>query len=262
MTHVLEFAHARTQRRKISIVTAYDAGSARLIAGSSIDAILVGDSVAMVVHGHPTTLTATVDLMAIHTRAVAAGAGGKFVIADLPFLAYRKGLPAAMDAVGVLVASGAQAVKLEGIDGHEEVVRHIVESGVPVMGHVGLTPQSVHRLGGFRLQGRTDTAADVLVRQAQTLEDLGCFAVVIECVPAIVGTRITAAVQIPTIGIGAGPDTDGQVMVLPDLLGLTATRPRFVRPFADGEALFTTALNHFDAAVKSAAYPSESECYR
>src|SRR5581483_10608561 len=153
ITDVREFARRKADGRKISIVTAYDAWSARLIARSSVDAILVGDSAAMVMHGHPTTLGATITVMALHTSAVARAAAGRFVIADLPFLSYRKGITAAIDAVGALVTSGAQAVKLEGVDGHEDVISHIVGSGVPVMGHVGLTPQFVNELGGFRVQG-------------------------------------------------------------------------------------------------------------
>src|SRR5581483_9089615 len=145
--------------RKISMVTAYDAWSARLVARSNVDAILVGDSAAMVMHGHDTTLPATVALMALHTRAVASLAKGKFIVADLPFLSFRKGVRAAMSAVGALVRNGAQAVKIEGVDGHEDVVAHIVQSGVPVLGHVGLMPQSVHQLGGFHVQGRDEEAA-------------------------------------------------------------------------------------------------------
>src|ERR1700730_18190727 len=172
MNSVRDFSRFKAERRRISIVTAYDAWSARLIARSKVDAILVGDSVAMVVHGHPTTLAATVGLMAVHTRAVARCAAGKFVIADLPFLSFRKGIPTAMTAVGALMRSGSQAVKLEGVDGHEAVIRHIVGSGVPVMGHIGLTPQSVNEFGGFRVQGRGDAGAAKLLREAHTLEDL------------------------------------------------------------------------------------------
>src|SRR5690349_14925513 len=153
VTH-LDFARFKAARRKISIVTAYDTWSARLIGRSSIDAILVGDSAAMVMHGHPSTLPATVELMALHTAAVARADTGKFLIADMPFLAVRRGIPAAMDAVAALVTNGAHAVKVEGVDGHEDVIRHIVGSGIPVMGHLGLTPQSVNALGGYRVQGK------------------------------------------------------------------------------------------------------------
>jgi len=263
VTRVLEFAEAKKAQKRISIVTAYDACAARLIATSSVDAILIGDSVAMVVHGHPTTLTATVELMSIHTRAVAVGAGErKFLIADLPFLSYRKGVGAALDAAGALMASGAHAVKLEGVGGHEDVIRQMVGSGIPVMGHIGLTPQSVHQLGGFRVQGRTAAESEALEAQARQLEALGCFAVVLECVPEHLGAQITRSLSIPTIGIGAGAGTDGQVLVLHDLLGLTERRPRFARSFVDGSGLFLSALNTFDAAVKTSEYPLESESYR
>jgi 3-methyl-2-oxobutanoate hydroxymethyltransferase len=262
MHAVDEFARAKAAGRKISIVTAYDAWSARLVARSNVDAILVGDSAAMVVHGHDTTLPATLSLMAMHTRAVARAAAGKFVIADLPFLSYRKGIPAAMSAVGLLVRNGAQAVKLEGVEGHADVIRQIVGSGVPVMGHLGLTPQSVHRFGGFRVQGRSDAAAVTLVEQARALEDLGCFAIVLECVPALLGARLTSELAIPTIGIGAGAATDGQVLVLQDLWGVdSGPAPRFVRRYVDGETVLTDALNAYDSDVKGTRFPGPEESY-
>lgn len=262
MKDVRDFARFKVEGRKISMVTAYDAWSARLIARSTVDAILVGDSAAMVIHGHPTTLAATVGQMAVHTRAVARAAAGRFLIADLPFLSFRKGIGPAMAAVGALVTSGAHAVKLEGMDGHEDVIRHIIGSGVPVMAHIGLTPQSVNRLGGFRLQGRTDGEAATLLRQAHALEDLGCFSIVLECVPAAVAARITSEVAVPTIGIGAGVQTDGQVLVLQDLWGVDASRtPRFVRRYVEGEQLLTNALNDYDRDVKETRFPSAEESY-
>jgi 3-methyl-2-oxobutanoate hydroxymethyltransferase len=262
MHAVNEFARAKAAGRKISVVTAYDAWSARLVARSNVDAILVGDSAAMVIHGHDTTLPATLGLMAMHTRAVAHAADGKFVIADLPFLSYRKGVPAAMTAVGVLVRNGAQAVKLEGVDGHEDVIGQIVGSGVPVMGHLGLTPQSVNGLGGFRVQGRTEVDAAKLAGQAHELERLGCFAIVLECIPAALAAQITSALTIPTIGIGAGPSTDGQVLVLQDLWGVdSGPSPRFVRHYVDGEAVLTNALNEYDADVKETRFPAPEESY-
>jgi 3-methyl-2-oxobutanoate hydroxymethyltransferase len=262
MTSVREFASFKAEKRKISIVTAYDAWSAHLVARSHVDAILVGDSVAMVVHGHESTLAATVDLMALHTRAVSRTSGGKFVIADLPFLSARKGIPEAMTGVGALMTSGAHAVKLEGVDGHEDVVRQIVGSGVPVMGHIGLTPQSVNQFGGFRVQGKEDADAARLVRQAHLLEDLGCFAIVLECVPAPLAARITAELSVPTIGIGAGAATDGQVLVLQDLWGVTdGHRPRFVRRYLEGAHVLTEALDRYDADVKQARFPAPEESY-
>lgn len=262
MQCVREFARFKAEGRKISIVTAYDAWTARLVARSNVDAVLVGDSAAMVMHGHPTTVAATVGLMALHTRAVAGAASGKFVIADLPFLSFRKGIPAAMSAVGALVKSGAQAVKLEGVDGHEDVVQRIVGSGVPVMGHIGMTPQSVNRWGGFRVQGRNEAEAADLLRHAHALEDLGCFSIVLECVPADLAARITSELAVPTIGIGAGIGTDGQVLVLQDLWGVDTTHtPRFVRRYFDGERALTCALNQYDADVKAACFPAPGESY-
>jgi 3-methyl-2-oxobutanoate hydroxymethyltransferase len=262
MNSVRDFARFKAEGRKISIVTAYDSWSARLVARSLVDAVLVGDSAAMVMHGHPTTLPATVGLIALHTSAVTRSAAGKFLIADLPFLSFRKGVRAAMTAVGALMTSGAQAVKLEGVDGHEDVVRRVVGSGVPVMGHVGMTPQSVNQFGGFRVQGKNDADAASLLRQAQTLEDLGCFSIVLECIPAQLAARITSALKIPTIGIGAGAGTDGQVLVLHDLWGVdTRHTPRFARKYIDGEGVLTDALNQYDADVKGARFPTSEESY-
>jgi 3-methyl-2-oxobutanoate hydroxymethyltransferase len=262
MNSVLDFARFKAERRKISVVTAYDAWSARLVARSRVDAVLVGDSAAMVMHGHSTTIPATVELMALHTRAVARSAGGKFLIADLPFLSFRSGIPAAMTAVGALMTSGAQAVKLEGVDGHEDVIERIVGSGVPVMGHIGLTPQSVNEFGGFKVQGRNGADAANLVRQAHALERLGCFSIVIECVPAELAAHITSELRVPTIGIGAGSDTDGQVLVLQDLWGVdTSHTPRFVRRYIDGESVLTNALNQYDEDVKDARFPGREESY-
>ena len=262
LNDVLDFARFKAAGRKISIVTAYDAWSARLVARSNVDAILVGDSAAMVMHGHETTLAATVELMAMHTRAVATSAAEKFVIADMPFLSFRKGVAEAMTAVGALMTSGAQAVKLEGVDGHEDVITQIIGSGVPVMGHIGLTPQSVNRFGGFRVQGRSGADAQRLLREAHALEALGCFSIVLECVPAELAASITLELTIPTIGIGAGLDTDGQVLVLQDLWGVDTTHtPRFVRRYIDGECLLTDALNRYAADVKETRFPSLEESY-
>jgi 3-methyl-2-oxobutanoate hydroxymethyltransferase len=262
MTSVRDFARFKADGRRISLVTAYDAWSARLVARSSVDAILVGDSAAMVMHGEATTLGATVELMAAHTRAVARAAEGKFVIGDMPFLSFRKGITEAMHAVGALVTAGAQAVKLEGVDGHEDVIRHIVGSGVPVMGHLGLTPQSVNQFGGYRVQGRGDAQAAALGRQACALQELGCFAVVLECVPADLAACITSRLGIPTIGIGAGAGTDGQVLVLHDLCGFGDTPgPRFVRRYLDGAGLVTDALNRYAEDVKEARFPDPEESY-
>ncbi len=262
MKSVLEFATAKAEGRKISMVTCYDASLARVLEASAVDCILVGDSAAMVMHGYPDTLAATVELMASHTAAVRRGAPTRFLIGDLPFLSFRKGVPAALDAVAALMRAGAQAVKLEGVTGHEDVITAIAGSGVPVMGHLGLTPQSVNALAGFRVQGRSDEDAARIIADARRLEELGCFALVLECVPAALASRITHALSIPTIGIGAGADCDGQVLVLQDLLGLSnGFRPKFLRTYLDGFGQVRDAVDRFDREVKQGAFPTAAESY-
>lgn len=262
MNNVREFAAAKAEGRRISMVTCYDAALARALEASSVDCILVGDSAAMVMHGHPDTLHATVEMMALHTAAVRRGAPTRFLVGDLPFLSFRRGVPAALDAVAALMRAGAQAVKLEGVAGHEDAISAIVGSGVPVMGHLGLTPQSVHGFGGFRVQGRSDEEARRLFGEARRLEELGCFALVLECVPAALAARVTAALRIPTIGIGAGAACDGQVLVLQDLLGFGGDlHPRFVRSYLDGFGLVRDAVDRFDADVKHGDFPAMAESY-
>lgn len=260
--NIHDFAKRKRQGVPISMVTCYDAWSAALIAETDIDCVLVGDSLAMVVYGHETTLPVDVDTMAAHTAAVRRGAPGKFVIGDMPFLSYRRGLASAVDSVGALMRAGAQAVKLEGAAGNVELIRHLVESGVPVMGHLGLTPQSVHQLGGFKVQARDAEAASVLSNHALALQDAGCFALVLEAVPAAVATEVTKALEIPTIGIGAGSGVDGQVLVLQDLLGVnTAFRPKFVRTWLDGSRLIREALQSYHQDVVEGTFPNGEESY-
>src|SRR6266478_158747 len=224
----MDFLRAKAEGRKLSMVTCYDYTFARIVSKSPIDGILVGDSAAMVMQGHPSTLSASTELMRLHTEAVVRGAAGKFIVADMPFLSFRKGLAAALDSASILMVAGAHAVKLEGVDGHEDVVERMVQSGIPVMGHVGLQPQSVQVYGGYRVQGRSDETAREIARQACALQQLGAFAVVLECIPARLAGEITAALRIPTIGIGAGASCDGQILVLQDLLGMTTDfHPKF-----------------------------------
>jgi len=251
-----DFYNYRKPGPKISMVTAYDYTLAALAAESAVDCVLVGDSAAMVMHGHPSTIAATPELMALHTAAVARAVKDKLVVGDMPFLSMRKGLGPAMQAVELLARAGAQAVKIEGLDGHGDLISHIVESDLPVMGHLGLTPQSVNRLGGYRTQGRDQASAEKLVAQAQELERRGCFALVLECVPAALAGRITNLLKIPVIGIGAGPQTDGQVLVMQDLLGLYPAAPSFVKKYLDGRRLLTEALNNFDGEVKNSVFPA------
>jgi len=245
------------------MVTCYDYTFARILNQSPIDAILIGDSAAMVMHGHPSTISASTDLLRLHTEAVVRGAPAKFAIADMPFLSFRRGTTAALDTAAALMQAGAHAVKLEGVDGHEDAIRHLVQSGIPVMGHLGLQPQSVHAYGGYRVQGRTIEAASEIARQAAALESLGAFAIVLECVPATLARDVTAALHIPTIGIGAGPHCDGQILVLHDLLGLnTDFHPKFARPFLDGARCVLDTLSRYDRAVKAKTFPAPEESYK
>jgi 3-methyl-2-oxobutanoate hydroxymethyltransferase len=217
----------------------------------------------MVMYGHPSTLSATLDMMRTHTGAVARGAGGKMVVADMPFLSYRKGVPAALDAAQALMTAGAHAVKLEGVAGHEDVIQRMAESGVPVMGHLGLQPQSVNAYGGYRVQGRGDDGARALMQDARTLQELGAFAVVLECIPATLAADISAALRITTIGIGAGAECDGQILVLQDLLGMNLDlHPKFVRRFGDGAHMVAGAIADFDHAVKTSSFPATEESYQ
>ena len=260
--NIHDFQKMKDEGRKISMITCYDYSSARAVADSNIDCILVGDSLAMTMHGYQSTLSATTAMMALHTAAVAKGAPAKFIIGDLPFLSYRKGLKDAMDAVHELMSAGAHAVKLEGVREHAEIVRHIVDSGVPVMGHLGLTPQSVHGLGGMKVQARTNAAVKVLTSEARQLEDAGCFAIVLECVPPQGARTVTDLLKIPTIGIGAGTHVSGQVLVYQDMLGFNpGFKPKFLRVYANTFEVIRAALDAYDGDVKSGAFPSESESY-
>lgn len=260
--NVLNFPERKQNHERVVMVTCYDYTMACLVADSDIDLILVGDSAAMVMHGHDSTLPIGVDEMASHVRAVRRGAPDKFIVADLPFLSFRKGLEVAMDAVEKLMQAGASAVKIEGIRGQEELVRHIVDSGVPVMGHLGLTPQSVNQLGGFKVQGRSEDDRQRLAEEARACQAAGCFSLVLECVPESLAAEITADLDIVTIGIGAGNETDGQVLVLQDLLGLSSNfQPKFVRRYLDGRRLVVDALDRFTQDVRSAEFPAPEERY-
>lgn len=260
MKSILDFSRAKREQHAIVMIAAYDALMARIVADSGADAILVGDSVAMVAHGFPSTVHATLDMMTLHVAAVRRGAPESFVVADMPFLSVRRGRDAATAAAGALLQAGANAVKIEGVAGHEDAIAHLVASGIPVMGHLGLTPQSVHQLGGYRLQGRAPAEAEQLRADARKLEELGAFSLVLECVPALLATAITEEREIPTIGIGAGAGTAGQVLVLSDMLGLDARfRPRFARRYVDGHATVRAAINEFVSDVRCARFPAREE---
>lgn len=260
---VTEFSRRVSSGRKLSMVTCYDAASAKLLAQSNIDTVLVGDSVAMVVHGHESTLMASVEMMATHTAAVRRGLGSDpFIVTDLPFPWHRKGLKPALEAVDTLMKAGASAIKIEGASGHVETVQHLVESGIPVMGHLGLVPQSVNQLGGYRVQGRESKAAERLLEDARMLEAVGVFAIVLECVPAELARRLTDALSIPTIGIGSGAGCSGQVLVWQDMLGMQLDfQPRFVRRFSEGAEWIRDALNDYANAVDQGSFPSSDEAF-
>jgi 3-methyl-2-oxobutanoate hydroxymethyltransferase len=201
-------------------------------------------------------------LMAMHTRAVARGAAGKFIVADMPFLSMRKGAAHALDCAAQLMRAGANAVKVEGVRGHGYVVQHLVESGIPVMGHLGLLPQSVHAVGGYRVQGKDAATAARLRRDVAAFERAGAFAVVLECIPQKLAAQITRAAAMATIGIGAGAECDGQVLVLHDLLGFDPVfAPRFVRRFADGAGLVQQGVKKYGAAVRAKKFPAAKESF-
>lgn len=260
--NILDFAKRKCRGEKLSMVTCYDYWSARILNQTDIDTLLVGDSLAMVMHGYDSTVHATVDMMATHVAAVRRGAPDKFVIGDMPFLSVRKGVGPAMDAVMALMQAGSNCVKIEGADGQLDIMAHIVESGVPVMGHLGLTPQSVEAFGGHKVQGRNEGDAAEILKAAKAVQDAGCFALVLECVPAELGRMITQQLRIPTIGIGAGAATDGQVLVLHDMLGMDGGfKPKFLRHYAQGEQTVADAVNHYHADVVSGAFPCQAETY-
>jgi len=244
------------------MVTAYDAPTARMADDAGVDVILVGDSVAMVVLGYEDTLQVTVADMAHHVGAVARARPRALVVADLPWLSYHLSTDDAVRNAATLIRSGAGAVKLEGGRVRVPVVQALVDAQIPVMGHLGLTPQSVHALGGYRVQGQQQEAASALVGDARALAAAGCFAIVLECVPREVAGLITRKVSVPTIGIGAGPDCDGQVLVLHDLLGLEdRIVPKFVRRYGSLKADGVAAVAAYAADVRARTFPSDEESY-
>jgi 3-methyl-2-oxobutanoate hydroxymethyltransferase len=245
----------------ITALTAYDYATARLVDEAGIDMVLVGDSLAMVVMGLDSTLPVTVDEMLHHTRAVRRAVKRALLVADMPFGSYHASPEQAVEqAARFLKEAGAEAVKIEG--GRPELVKRLVEAEIPVIGHLGLTPQSVHRMGGYKVQGKTLDAIEQLRHDAVALETAGASAVVLEGMPREVARVITEALSIPTIGIGAGPDCDGQILVLHDMLNMTFShRPKFVRQYGDAAALIRTALTDFRHDVEMRSFPSEDESY-
>jgi len=258
----------RTLQRKrergepITMVTAFDCPSARLADAAGIDCILVGDSLGMVVLGYPSTLSVTMEEMLHHARAVRRGARSALLCGDMPFMSYQASPAQAVENAGrFLKEGGMETVKLEGGRSRADTVQAIVGAGIPVMGHIGLTPQSVHALGGYRVQGRDRASAGRLLDDALALEDAGCFALVLEAVPARLAGYITSRLAIPTIGIGAGAGVSGQVLVLHDLLGFGGLSPRFVKRYADLESLMLRALETYREEVASGVFPGPEHAY-
>jgi 3-methyl-2-oxobutanoate hydroxymethyltransferase len=250
-------------RRPITALTAYDYPTARLVDEADIDMVLVGDSLGMVVLGYENTLPVTMDEMLHHTRAVARALRRAFLVADMPFGSYHASADEALhNAIRLIKEAGAQAVKIEGGSPRAELVRRLTDAAVPVVGHIGLTPQSVHSMGGYRVQGRSLDAMDRLSADARALEDAGAIAIVLEGIPRELAARITAQCGVPTIGIGAGPDCDGQILVFHDLFNLTfSPHAKFSRQYADGAAFFAHALKQYRDDVARGTFPSDDESY-
>ncbi|OZA28772.1 MAG: 3-methyl-2-oxobutanoate hydroxymethyltransferase [Hydrogenophilales bacterium 17-64-11] len=246
---------------KIAVLTCYDASFARVLDAAGVDVLLVGDSLGMVVQGHATTLPVKLAEMAYHTRCVAAGTGRAFIVADLPFGSYQPSPERAFAAAARLMAAGAHMVKLEGGAVMADTVAFLTRRGIPVCAHLGLLPQSVNQLGGYRVQGREDAAAAQLIADARALEAAGAALIVLEMVPAALAKAVTGALTIPTIGIGAGADCSGQVLVLYDMLGLYPRAPRFSKNFLAGSDGIEAAVRAYVAAVKDGSFPAAEHAF-
>lgn len=259
--HTLRNMKQRGER--ITMLTAYDATFSRLLDQSQVDVLLVGDSLGMVIQGHDTTLPVTLEDVIYHTRAVVRGTRRAHVVGDMPFMSYQKSIEAGLEAAGRLVKEGgAHSVKLEGGAQHVELTSRLVSAGIPVMGHIGLTPQSVHQMGGFKIQGRESGGAARLMDDALALQEAGAYALVLEGIPAEIATDITARLEIPTIGIGAGVDCDGQVLVIYDLLGMNEEfLPKFVRRYDNLALRIRTAVDAYVADVRDGEFPAEAETF-
>ncbi len=264
-TTVNSFVTKKAHGEKIAVLTAYDYFIARLLDQAGVDAVLVGDSAANVIHGYDSTLPITMDVMIAHTAAVSRGVERALVIADMPFLSFQPSVETAiLNAGRFLKEAGAEAVKIEGGIEMAATVRRVIECGIPVMGHIGLTPQSIHRFGGPKVQGREERSRAYLIESALALEEAGCFAMVLELIETAIATEITSSLQTAaTIGIGAGPNCDGQVLVTNDMLGLREPdfKPKFLRAYADLPPIISDAVRKYIADVQSGEYPSSDESY-
>lgn len=252
----------KAEGEKIACITAYDASFATLVDDAGIDMVLVGDSLGMVIQGHDTTVPVTLSDVIYHCRAVAKGLYRPFLMADMPFMTYSSKEQALDNAVRLMQEGGAKMVKLEGGSGQVDIVGFLANHDIAVCAHLGLKPQSVHKVGGFRVQGREEAAAEQMMRDAKALEAAGADLVLLECIPAKLGTEITRELHVPVIGIGAGPDTDGQILVLYDVLDITAGRkPKFSKNFMEGHGNALDAVKAYAEAVKSRTYPAPEHCF-
>jgi 3-methyl-2-oxobutanoate hydroxymethyltransferase len=251
------------EKKKITCLTAYDYPTARLVDEAGVDVVLVGDSLGMVVLGYDSTLPVTLEEALHHTKAVRRGVQRALVVGDMPYGTYHGEIHESVrNAMRFVKEAGAEAVKIEGGERRLELISRLTEAEIPVMGHVGLTPQSVNAMGGYRVQGKTPGAAEQLLRDAHSVEAAGAFAIVLEGIPREVAAEITRTVNIPTIGIGAGPDCDGQILVLHDMLGLTFQEPpKFARQYADVGQVISEAVREYCADVRSGSFPSDAESY-
>ncbi|HEX9773538.1 MAG TPA: 3-methyl-2-oxobutanoate hydroxymethyltransferase [Steroidobacteraceae bacterium] len=259
---IATLARMKAEGEKIASITCYDASYAALVDAAGADVVLVGDSLGMVIQGHDTTVPVTLDHIIYHCRAVAKGLFRPFLMADMPFMTYTSREQALQNAVRLMQEGGAKMVKLEGGAGQVEIVEFLTGHDIAVCAHLGLKPQSVHKTGGFRVQGREQAAAEQMKRDALALQAAGADIVLLECIPSGLGAEITAELQVPVIGIGAGPDTDGQILVLYDVLDITPGRkPRFVRNFMTGHDSPIAAIGSYVEAVKQRSYPAPEHCF-
>jgi 3-methyl-2-oxobutanoate hydroxymethyltransferase len=257
------FKQLKRDNKKITVVTSYDHYTARIINETNVDGILVGDCSSMVMHGETNTIFSDINILAHHVKWVSKGAPDKLIIASMPFLSTKKGIKDAVENVELLMKAGAQAIKIEGADGNEEVIRTLTMAGIPVIGHVGLMPSMHYMTGGFKAQGRTPEEAERIIQDAVKMECMGCIAVVLEAVPYTLGATVSNSIEIPVVGVGAGLNVDGQALVLQDLLGLISDfKPKFVRRYLNGAELFTHAINAFVEDVHNLNFPSETEFYK
>ena len=260
--NVSTLRNMKEEGEPIACLTAYDASFAVLVDAAGVDLVLVGDSLGMVIQGHDTTVPVTVDDVVYHSRAVARGLRRAFLVADMPFMSYANPDQALENSVRMMQEGGAMMIKLEGGEGQVDIVEHLARHDIPVCAHLGLKPQSVHKIGGFRVQGREAEKAKDMQRAAKKLQDAGADIVLLECVPSELGQSIRDSLEVPVIGIGAGPDVDGQILVLYDILDITQGKtPRFVKNFQDGHTSPLDAIRAYVAAVKDRSYPAPEHCF-